>query len=117
MAYISIFSAGKKTGIYKKTDYPTSLTLLSYYPTKIEKILETKKQHISPMIVGTRKETKVHLLLFVSFFIVRRVVPQGKCIKEKSIVQMAVFIVQPLLINNEYSSSILESSIKLPVQR
>ena len=48
------------------------------------------------MTVGTAKETAVHFRLCVSLWIVRQVVEQGQCIKENSMVQIAVSQVQPL---------------------
>lgn len=64
----------------------------------------TIKHRITPVIVGKKNASAVHFKLFVSFFIVQQVVAQGKCNKEKSIVQTAVNQVQPLLINNVFSS-------------
>ena len=45
----------------------------------------------------------VHLVLLVSFFIVRQVVPQGKWNSAKMIVQIAVMYVQPFLISNNFN--------------
>lgn len=59
---------------------------------------------IIPHIVGSTIEIKVHFLLLVSFNIVKQVVEQGQCIREKIIVQMAVFIVQPFKINTFFIS-------------
>lgn len=48
-----------------------------------------------PNIVGSNIDIIVHFILLVSFNIVRQVVEQGQCISEKTIVQIAVFIVHP----------------------
>lgn len=48
-----------------------------------------------PHKVGIAKEANVHFQLPVSFFIVRRVVLQGKCKSVNSITLTAVSIVQP----------------------
>lgn len=72
---------------------------------------------IIPVIVGTAKEMAVHLILCVSFFIVRQVVEQGQCINEKSITQTAVSQVQPLSIKSRFSSDKLAISIILPFDR
>ena len=52
---------------------------------------------IIPVTVGRRRHRAVHFKLPVSFLMVRSVVEQGQCIREKSIVLMAVIQVQPLL--------------------
>lgn len=56
-------------------------------------------QSTIPQAVGSKNETKVHFMLFVSFFIVRSVVVQGKCKSVKIITFNAVRIVQPLFLN------------------
>ena len=53
------------------------------------------KHIIIPVIVGTKNDIKVHLILLVSFFIVKQVVLQGQCINENSITQMAVIMLHP----------------------
>ena len=58
------------------------------------------KHIIIPVAVGTKNDIKVHLILLVSFFMVRQVVLQGQCIKEKSITQIAVFKFHPFSTNN-----------------
>ena len=73
------------------------------------------KHMIMPVTVGTAKETSVHLRLWVSFFIVRHVVPHGQCISEKSITQTAVSQVQPWLISSVCSCARLLKSIRVPV--
>ena len=45
---------------------------------------------IIPMAVGIMNDKNVHFRLLVSFFIVRHVVPHGKCINENSITHIAV---------------------------
>ena len=60
------------------------------------------KQIVIPHKVGMIIAKNVHFQLFVSFFIVKQVVEQGKCIKQKIIVQSAVNQVQPLLISNVF---------------
>ncbi len=66
------------------------------------------------MTVGSRNARTVHLRLPVSFFMVRRVVEQGQCIREKSMVQIAVTQVQPFATNNVFISARLSSSKMLP---
>ncbi len=58
-------------------------------------MLVIARQRTSPRAVGSRKESTVHFLLPVSFFIVASVVPQGKCSSVKMSVQTAVSQVQP----------------------
>lgn len=58
------------------------------------KTLETKKHITMPVIVGIKSESNAHFRLFVSFFIVKYVVAQGKCKSEKIIVHIAVTKVQ-----------------------
>lgn len=55
-----------------------------------------------PIRVGSRKATIVHFLLLVSFFIVNNVVEHGQCARLKSMVEIAVIVVQPLLINRSF---------------
>ena len=75
-------------------------------------------KHISiPHTVGIRKAAKVHFKLFVSFFIVKIVVAHGKCIRENSIVHIAVIYVHPLLTNNVFKLSKLSNSKMLPVHK
>ena len=50
----------------------------------------TRKQTAMPMPVGMAMESRVHLALFVSLPMVRQVVEQGQCIREKSMVHTAV---------------------------
>ena len=49
-------------------------------------------------MLGIIKESTVHFKLPVSFFIVIKVVPHGKCSNDKIIILIAVRMVQPLLI-------------------
>ena len=53
------------------------------------------KHSVIPMIVGVSMETRVHLRLPVSFFIVKQVVAQGQCIRENSSMETAVVQLQP----------------------
>ena len=69
------------------------------------------------MTVGKAIENSAHLMLPVSFFIVIQVVEQGQCIREKSITQIAVTQVQPLLTSNSRITSILPISVSVPVAR
>lgn len=48
-----------------------------------------------PQIVGSINDSIVHFILPVSFFIVSKVVPHGKCNKVNIITFIAVNIVQP----------------------
>lgn len=79
--------------------------------------IEATTKHTSkPIVVGTAKETAVHLRLCVSFFIVKQVVEHGQCSKENSIVQTAVSQVQPLLMSNSLSAEMLSVSM-LPLDK
>lgn len=68
-------------------------------------------------MVGINIAKRVHLRLPVSFLIVRQVVEQGQCIKEKKIVQMAVSDVQPLSTSNCFKSTSEVKSVITPVDR
>ena len=57
----------------------------------------------------------VHFILLVSFFMVRSVVEQGKCIKENIIKLIAVNIVQPLFTSISLSEDRLSYSINTPL--
>lgn len=72
------------------------------------------KHSTIPQTVGTRKDITVHLRLPDSFRIVRRVVVQGQCIREKSMVLTAVIQVQPLFTSNSLSCARLSNSRRLP---
>ena len=61
---------------------------------------------MSPISVGKIIPTIIHLILLVSFFIIREVVPQGKCISENIIVHIAVLIVHPFSNNNTFNDEI-----------
>lgn len=64
-------------------------------------ILKIKVVHIQitiPKTVGKIKDIIVHFQLPVSFFIVNKVVLQGKCSKVKIITLIAVKIVHPFCI-------------------
>ena len=86
-----------------------------YINSKSLAALETKKQTIIPVIVGSKKEISVHLMLWVSFFIVRQVVAHGKCNNENNITQSAVIQVQPFATSKLCNSERLWYSVKLPV--
>ena len=87
----------------------------SLYPNpKNRQKLATKKQTKKPKTVGVTMERNVHLKLAHSFFIVRQVVEQGQCIKQKSDVQRAVSQVQPLSANNIFNSAKFSYSTRLP---
>lgn len=77
--------------------------------------LATIKHTRIPVTVGTRKEIRVHFQLWVSFFMVRQVVLQGQCIREKSMTHMAVSQVHPLVTNSSRNWLKLSNSIILPV--
>ena len=68
-----------------------------------------------PTAVGIIKESTVHLKLFVSFFIVIRVVEQGQCIREKSMVLTAVIQVQPFADSNALSSAYPVMLLRVPL--
>ena len=79
------------------------------------------KHIIIPHKVGRRKETIVHFILFVSFFIVSKVVPQGKCNNVNIITLIAVSRVQPFdvkifPITATFSISINSLFFKYPIK-
>lgn len=61
------------------------------------------------------KDNIVHFILLVSFFMVRSVVEQGKCIKENIIKLIAVSIVQPLFTSISLREARLSYSINTPL--
>lgn len=65
-------------------------------------------QRIIPITVGTMADIKVQKRLFVSFFMVIKAVEQGQCIKQNTMVQIAVVVVQPLLTSKVLSSKRFE---------
>ena len=64
--------------------------------TNIRATVAKAKHSTIPQTVGTRKDMAVHFRLPDSLRMVRRVVVQGQCIREKSMVLTAVIQVQPL---------------------
>lgn len=64
--------------------------------------------------VGTRKDITVHLKLPDSFWIVGGMVVQGRCIRKKSMVLIAVIQVQSLFTSNFLSCARLSNPRKLP---
>lgn len=64
---------------------------------------DAAKHDIMPTIVGIINERAVHFILPVSFFMVRQVVPHGKCIIEKIITHIAVLYVHPLDISRAFN--------------
>lgn len=81
------------------------------------KIVAVIKHNVIPQIVGIKIDKSVHLRLPVSFLIVRHVVEHGQCIREKSIVQIAVNVVHPLSTNNCFRSTKDVKSVITPVDR
>ena len=63
-------------------------------------------QIIIPQTVGNNTEIVVHFQEPVSFFIVKHVVPHGKCINENIIVHIAVLIVHPFSNSNIFNDEI-----------
>lgn len=76
--------------------------------------LDINKHAIIPMIVGIKNDRIVHFMLPVSFFIVKHVVPHGKCITEKITTHIAVLYVQPLATSKAFSAKNDSSSRILP---
>ena len=66
----------------------------------------TKKHITMPIQVGIRNPSAVHFRLWVSFFMVRRVVAQGQCIKVKINTDTAVCIVHPFSMRIEWREEI-----------
>ena len=67
-----------------------------------------------PITVGSAAASPVHFQLPVSFLIVSRVVEQGQCISENSIMLMAVIQVQPWSTKRARMASKSDSSRILP---
>lgn len=80
-------------------------------------MVDTRKHITIPHTVGIINDNAVHLKLFVSLCIVQQVVPHGKCIRENSIVHIAVTQVHPLFTSNMCNWSVLLMSIMLPVDK
>ena len=70
-------------------------TDLDYASPQILAMEEMKKQRAIPHAVGRKKARAVHFQLPGSFLMVKQVVPQGKCIREKIMTHRAVTQVQP----------------------
>lgn len=64
-----------------------------------------------PVSAGIKMDSKAHLLLPVSFFMVKTVVKHGQCIKANNITQIAVNVVHPLSINNVFNDDRLSKSV------
>ena len=77
------------------------INIFSY--TNIRATVAKAKHSTIPQTVGTRKDIIVHLRLPDSLRMVRRVVVQGQCIREKSMVLTAVIQVQPLFTSKSLS--------------
>lgn len=73
-----------------------------------------KKQHIIPARVGIINASSVQRMLPVSFFMVSKVVEQGQCINENSIVFTAVTQVQPFSTKSCFNSCRLFISVIVP---
>lgn len=73
------------------------------------------RQRIIPTTVGVSKAIMVHLLLFVSFLMVSRVVEQGQWHRENIIVFIAVIIVHPSSTSKLLSCDRSLSSTIVPV--
>ena len=78
-------------------------------------IVVNSKQIKMLKTVGSITATAVHFRLPVSFFMVRIVVAHGQCKSEKSITEMAVFIVQPFAIKSSRIAETEDSSHREPV--
>ena len=63
------------------------------------------KHSVMPITVGVSMETRVHLRLPVSFFMVMQVVAQGQCIRENSSMETAVVQLQPFCTSSALSCS------------
>ena len=74
-------------------------------------------QNSTPTTVGKTAASAVHFQLWVSLRMVSRVVEQGQCIREKSMVEPAVIQVHPWSKNRAFSSSRLSMDTKLPCAR
>ena len=73
--------------------------------------------NIIPHNVGRANDTKVHFKLWVSFFIVRSVVAQGKCNSVNIITLIAVRIVQLCAVKISPIVEISSISTKVPVDK
>ena len=74
----------------------------------------TSMHSTKPQSVGMRKEAITHFQPPVSLRIVKRVVEQGQCIRENSMVQTAVTQVQPLATSSSFNWVRLSNSSRLP---
>lgn len=61
---------------------------------------------LNPIIIGKTNAIIVHFKLFVSFLIVKQVVPHGKWNKHNIKVHIAVSVVHPLSINKVFNDEI-----------
>ncbi len=77
--------------------------------------LDTIKHETMPIIVGIMNESMVHFRLPVSFFMVKQVVPQGKCMIEKIITHNAVLYVHPFASRRVFNVKNDSSSKMLPL--
>ena len=85
-----------------------------YYYRKRRAAPAKSAHSTNPHRVGIKKEAKTHFQPPVSRWMVRRVVEQGQCISEKSMVQTAVTQVQPLATRSSFSCARLSNSRMLP---
>ena len=73
-----------------------------------------RKQNTKPKTVGIRNAKNVHFKLWVSFFMVKRVVAQGQCIKVNKSIETAVKQVQPFWTSNVCRLARLPESVSVP---
>ena len=85
-------------------------TLHYFYPHIARTITHT----ITPSAVGNTAPRTVQPRLPVSFFMVKRVVEQGQCSREKSITHPAVTAVQPFWASNAPKAAVSPISARLP---
>ena len=78
---------------------------LSYASPVMRATNVTSMQAAIPVSVGIRKAAAVHFQLPVSLWMVRQVVEQGQCSREKSIVHTAVSHVHPLATSSSWRAA------------
>ena len=80
-------------------------------------IADISAQSKTPGTVVTRAAANAQKALPLSFFMLRSVVEQGQCIREKSMKQSAVDAVQPFARSSAPSAVRLPASASVPCER
>ncbi len=88
-----------------------------YIQKKSPAVREIRKQRIRPRAVGRAKDSSVQRRLFVSWYMVIRVVEQGQWNRENARVQAAVTQVQPCPASSSFNAGRLSGSDRIPCPR